>query len=128
MWKVFSRRRDAVRVELPAKPSKGETNRQFFEDLWKRGDYWQLESDPFEAAKYAKQMELIAGRRYGRALEIGCGAGVFTRMLATVCDRVVAIDVSPKAIERAGIDGKTRNATAETRRRGGGRGERRWSD
>jgi SAM-dependent methyltransferase len=34
-------------------------------------------------------------------LEIGCGTGVFTRLLAERCDRVVAIDLSPKMIEVA---------------------------
>ena len=40
-------------------------------------------------------------RRYSRTLEIGCGAGAFTRLLAGVSERVVALDVSPAAIERA---------------------------
>ncbi|MDM9384355.1 class I SAM-dependent methyltransferase [Chlorogloeopsis sp. ULAP01] len=34
-------------------------------------------------------------------LEIGCGTGVFSRLLAERCDRVLAIDLSPKMIEVA---------------------------
>jgi SAM-dependent methyltransferase len=73
----------------------------FFEELWKRGDPWHLESSEFEQAKYARQLEMIAGRRYERALEIGCGNGCFSRLLAGAADRVVALDISPTAIARA---------------------------
>ncbi|HUG67548.1 MAG TPA: SAM-dependent methyltransferase [Pirellulaceae bacterium] len=73
----------------------------FFDGIWKQGDYWQLESSPFEHAKYARQAELLADRRYARVLEIGCGAGVFTQQLAPLADRVLALDVSPAAIDRA---------------------------
>src|SRR4051794_32166230 len=84
----------------PAAPP-GEKARQFFDDLWRKGDYWALESSPFERDKYARQIQRIADRRYRTVLEIGCGAGLFTRTLATLADRVVAIDVSPVAIEQA---------------------------
>lgn len=73
----------------------------FFDGLWTQGDYWQLESSPFEHAKYARVLELLSDRRYARTLEIGCGAGTFTRLLAAISDRVLAIDVSPIAIARA---------------------------
>lgn len=73
----------------------------FFDGLWQKGDYWQLESSDFERAKYARQRELLADRRYARVLEIGCGAGVFTRQIAPLADRLLALDVSPAAICRA---------------------------
>jgi predicted TPR repeat methyltransferase len=44
---------------------------------------------------------MLGGRRYPRALEIGCGAGAFTRLLAGVADDVVALDISTTAIARA---------------------------
>ncbi len=73
----------------------------FFEDLWNRGDPWDLEASLFEQAKYARQVELLAGQRYDRVLEIGCGAGCFTRLLAPMAERVVALDISPIGIARA---------------------------
>jgi SAM-dependent methyltransferase len=75
--------------------------RTFFEGLWQQGDYWSLETSPFEAAKYAQQLALIGDRRYGKVLEIGCGGGVFTRKLAKLAMQVIALDVAPAAIERA---------------------------
>lgn len=73
----------------------------FFEDLWKRGDPWDFESSEFEQAKYARQLAMLDERRYTRTLEIGCGAGCFTRLLTRIADRVVALDIAPTAIERA---------------------------
>ena len=73
----------------------------FFEDLWKRGDPWEFETSEFEHRRCARLLEIVAGRRYAKALEIGCGAGILTRLLAPIADRVVALDVSTTAIERA---------------------------
>ncbi len=58
----------------------------FFEDLWKRGDPWKFETSEFEQAKYDREITILRGRRYPRALEIGCGAGAFTRRLAREAD------------------------------------------
>src|SRR5436309_2203228 len=77
----------------------------FFEDLWKRGDPWKLETSEFEQAKYDREIAILPGRRYPRALEIGCGAGAFTRHLARVADGILALDISPSAIDRARASG-----------------------
>ena len=75
----------------------------FFNDLWRGGDPWDLQANPFERAKYDAQLALLDAdsRRYGRALEIGCAAGVFTRQLAKRCDSVVALDIAEPAIALA---------------------------
>jgi len=75
--------------------------RTFFDGLWKHGDNWDFESSVFERGKYNRQIELVADRRYDRVLEVGCGAGVFTRQLAALAGVVVAMDVSPVAIGTA---------------------------
>jgi SAM-dependent methyltransferase len=77
------------------------TTREFFEGLWAEGDHWDLETSELDRRRYARQLALLAGRRYRRALELGCGAGSFTRHLAPLCDRLVAIDVAPSAIAPA---------------------------
>jgi len=41
------------------------------------------------------------GRRLGRVLSVGCGDGLFERMLAPNADRVLGIDLSPVAIAAA---------------------------
>ena len=74
----------------------------FFEDLWQRGDPWEFESSEFEQTRYARLLTLLAGRHYPHVLELGCGSGAFTHHLAHLADHVVALDISPTAIARAG--------------------------
>ena len=75
-----------------------------FEGAWRVGDPWDLETSRLDQESYSRQLALVGDRRYGRVLEIGCAAGAFTRRLATVADRVLALDVAPSAIERARQD------------------------
>jgi SAM-dependent methyltransferase len=75
--------------------------REFFQDLWARGDYWDFESSEYEKTRLAHLFKMVDGRRYPRVLEIGCGSGHFTRLLAQVSDRIVALDIAPAAVERA---------------------------
>jgi SAM-dependent methyltransferase len=89
-------------------------SREFFEGLWRAGDRWEFETSDYEQRRYDHLIEIISGRRYRRALEIGCGAGVFTRRLVALADSVVAVDVSPTAIEKAkaslpGVDFRAEN-------------------
>jgi len=45
--------------------------------------------------------QALAGRRYGAAIELGCGTGKNTALLARVADRVLALDLSEGMIRRA---------------------------
>ncbi|HWD22714.1 MAG TPA: class I SAM-dependent methyltransferase [Burkholderiales bacterium] len=74
---------------------------EFAESLWQRGDFWEVESSEFERARCARLIRLLEGRRYDRVLELGCGAGHFTRLLAPLAGQLVAFDIAPSAIERA---------------------------
>jgi O-antigen/teichoic acid export membrane protein/2-polyprenyl-3-methyl-5-hydroxy-6-metoxy-1,4-benzoquinol methylase len=44
---------------------------------------------------------LRADRCLGRTLEIGCAEGMFTELLIPRCEEVLAVDISPVALERA---------------------------
>jgi SAM-dependent methyltransferase len=81
--------------------SKGQEARSFFESLWQRGDPWELETSELDQARYARQVEMLGERHYPHVLEIGCGAGSFTRLLARRAGHVVALDIAPAAIARA---------------------------
>lgn len=72
-----------------------------YEKVWQAGDAWSLESSVFEQDRYDFLTQLLSGRRYRSVLEIGCGSGCLTRRLAGISDRVVALDISPSAIDRA---------------------------
>ena len=75
--------------------------REAFEERWRRGDPWGTERSALDQASYELQRHWLADRRYGRALELGCGSGGFTRRLAELADHVLAVDIAPSAIERA---------------------------
>jgi SAM-dependent methyltransferase len=73
----------------------------FCEALWQRGDFWDFENSAYERARCEFLLGMLAGRRYARVLEIGCGAGYFTRLLSRLADQIVALDIAPAAITRA---------------------------
>jgi SAM-dependent methyltransferase len=75
--------------------------RSFFDDIWARGDFWELESSQFERERYARLLALLDPAGYDRVLEIGCGAGAFSRLLAPLARRLLALDVSANAISSA---------------------------
>jgi len=54
-----------------------------------------------KGAKYARPLAMLQEHRYTRVLEIGCGNGCFTRLLSDIADQLIALDISPPAIERA---------------------------
>ncbi len=64
-------------------------------------DPWDLGSSPYEAAKFDRTIAALSPRRATCALEVGCAGGVLTERLSAVCDRLLAIDVSPTAVARA---------------------------
>ena len=85
--------------------------RSFFEELWKRGDPWDIETADFEQRRCARLLQILSARRYAKALEIGCATGAFTRLLARVAERLVALDISPTAIACARKTWAGSNAT-----------------
>jgi SAM-dependent methyltransferase len=72
-----------------------------YDAVWESGDAWSLETSEYEQRRYDFQIEMLAARRYASTLEIGCGSGGLTRRLATISDRVLALDIAAAAIERA---------------------------
>jgi predicted TPR repeat methyltransferase len=75
--------------------------RSFMDGLWERGDPWDLENSAYERDRCLELLKMLRGRRYTRALEIGCGAGYLTRQLTSHADHIVALDISQTAIDRA---------------------------
>lgn len=75
---------------------------RYFDDVYAaHDDPWSFETSPYEAAKYERTLLALTRDRYGSALEIGCSIGVFSARLAQRCDRLLALDVSQQALERA---------------------------
>jgi predicted TPR repeat methyltransferase len=74
----------------------------YFEALYEGGrDPWQFATSAYERDKYATTLAAIGPARIGRAWEVGCSIGVFTRALAGLCDKLLAVDVADSALAQA---------------------------
>lgn len=77
-------------------------NPEYFKDVYAANeDPWNFETSEYEAAKYSVTIASLPGEKYENALEIGCSIGVLTQMLAEKCIRLLATDVSEKALDMA---------------------------
>lgn len=80
-------------------------DKRHFEKVFSKEDPWGYRSCQYEKTKYQRQTELI--KRFasstGSILEIGCAEGSHTVVLADSFPgaSILAIDISPKALERA---------------------------
>jgi SAM-dependent methyltransferase len=78
------------------------TKRTYFDKMYEGAtDPWDFESSEYEHRKYAVTMASLPKSRHRSAFEPGCSIGVLTQMLATRCDRLLATDVVPTALDRA---------------------------
>jgi hypothetical protein len=78
------------------------TKREYFDEMYEGdGDPWDFESSAYEQRKYALTMASLPRSRYGSVFEPGCSIGVLTAMLAARCDRLLATDIVPVALDQA---------------------------
>ena len=74
----------------------------YFDRLYREDpDPWRFETSPYEHAKYEATLAALPRPHYGRALEVGCSVGVLTERLAARCERLLAVDVARRALDRA---------------------------
>jgi len=68
-------------------------------------DPWRYTTDPYQTARISSEIAMLDAVRgampFVKALEIGCAEGIFTEMLASRCDSLLAVDLSPVALARA---------------------------
>ena len=75
---------------------------EYFDAMYARSpDPWGMRSRWYETRKYAISLALLPWERYGDAFEAGCSIGVFTRLLAPRCDRLLACDGAAAAAASA---------------------------
>ena len=78
------------------------TSRTFFDRMYQVDvDPWKFASSDYELGRYRAILEALPLARYSHAFEPGCSIGVLTEQLASRCDVVDAVDISPVAVERA---------------------------
>jgi len=77
-------------------------DRAYFDEMYQSDpDPWRFESSWYEHRKYALTVAALPDRRYGYAFEPGCSVGVLSSLLARRCDRLLATDIVPAALDRA---------------------------
>lgn len=74
----------------------------YFDDMYAdSADPWGFTDRWYERRKRALTLALLPDAHYGSAYEPGCSIGVLTRELAGRCDRLLATDVAPAAVDAA---------------------------
>ena len=64
-------------------------------------DPWNFKTSSYEREKRAHTIDALDGKHFRKGLEIGCATGVLTRNLAEICDQIIGIDVSERALSIA---------------------------
>jgi SAM-dependent methyltransferase len=74
----------------------------YFEALYEGGrDPWRFATSTYERDKYAATLAAIGPARIGRAWEVGCAIGIFTRALSGQCDSLLGVDAAENALAQA---------------------------
>ena len=80
----------------------GTINTEYFETLYaKDADPWKFETSEYEQKKYDATLTTLQRQDYGAALEVGASIGIFTRRLAPLCKRLIALEPSSRALSMA---------------------------
>lgn len=74
--------------------------RGFFNQLYRRPDPYGVRRDE-HVAKFDRAFGLFSGSSFNRGLDLGCGEGWNTWRVAQLCQSVMALDISSRAIDRA---------------------------
>lgn len=80
-----------------------------FDRRYRAADPWHYGTSPYEAVRREALLAALPRTRYGSVLEVGCGEGYTTRLLAGRADRIVGLDISKSAVDLARIAGLPRN-------------------
>ena len=76
--------------------------RTYFHELYEgAADPWEFATSGYEQRKYSLTTASLPHAHYTSVFEPGCSIGVLTERLAPRCDRILATDVVPAALEEA---------------------------
>jgi len=83
-------------------PSSQRVSAERFGRLYEQSaDPWGYLTSDYEREKYADTLAALPAGPLARVLEVGCSIGAFTQLLAPRCERLLAIDFAPRALEIA---------------------------
>jgi len=64
-------------------------------------DPFDLEKSNYEAYKFDAVAKVVQETRVKNALDIGCGTGILTEKISSVCEKILGVDFSENAINSA---------------------------
>ncbi|SUD90061.1 class I SAM-dependent DNA methyltransferase [Psychrobacter phenylpyruvicus] len=74
----------------------------YFDALYQDNtDPWQYQTRWYERRKRDMCLAVLPQAEYGRAIELGCGNGVFSELLAQRCQSLLSIDGNKQAVQLA---------------------------
>ena len=74
----------------------------YFDALYQDNtDPWQYQTRWYEKRKRDMCLAVLPQAEYGRAIELGCGNGVFSELLAQRCQSLLSIDGNKQAVQLA---------------------------
>ena len=76
-------------------------SREQWEQWYAKPNPWRNEGSDEELVREAAVVDRLRHAHFANLLDLGCGEGRLTNMLATLSERTVAIDISERALERA---------------------------
>ena len=77
-------------------------SQDYFDELYKnQNDPWNFRHSEYEHKKYKNSVEALGKQRFKIGLELGCSVGVQTKLLAEICQKLVAVDISSVAVDEA---------------------------
>jgi len=80
-------------------------NGNYFDRLYSlNGDPWNFKSSSYEHNKYRLALDALESEHFENGLEIGCSIGVQTHLLSGRCQKLLAVDISDKAIAEAKLN------------------------
>ena len=75
------------------------TSQEFSHAIYERSrDPWSFATDPTERARYQDIVSLLGNTHFQSGFEPGCSIGELTVMLAPHCRKLLATDISPRAV------------------------------
>lgn len=69
-------------------------------EKYRMPDPWLIKSD-FQRKRFMTIVNFISDKKYRNCLDVGCGTGYVTNLLAPYCKKITGLDISSYAIERA---------------------------
>lgn len=77
-------------------------SKEFFDEKYRADrDPWNFSSSPYELNRYDEIMRALGSRTFHHGFEPGCAIGVLTERLATRCEHLLAMEISPTAVAAA---------------------------